>query len=660
MLDDVDEGPRSAHREQVYETFADRSVGPETAIQRALAVGVERFDVDVGLFTRVSDGVRCILEAAGGRGFEAGDTCPLERSYCRNTVDASGSLCVESAADAGSIPRAAYEDLGFETYAGCKLVVDGAVFGTICFLGERERDRPFSEAEELFVELVARLASQALERRSYENRLRRRTEQVLEEKRRLEGVTQTTFDLIYRIDSATEFTYVSPAASQLIGYDPEELLGRSFAEFLTPASTQVAMEAFQSVFAGEPVEQVEVEFTGGDGEVVVLEANVRPVYDDDDEEVVEAQGVARDVTTRRQQDRELRVRNRALADAQFGIAIADATRPDYPIVDVNDAFQRLTGYPESEVVGESWLFLRGEETDPSALTTLYEAVKAGEPETVQLLGYRRDETPFWVRASVSPVTDDAGAVSHIIGFVEDVTERTRTERLVQLLNRVLRHNLRNDMNVLVGYGALLDEPAAQQPPDIGRVVQSTAADLVALSEKARELERYARRERTPTRLDPAELFARALEPHLPAHPEAVVDVVVETDRDVCAGAELARALEELVDNALEHDPDPDTRVSVTARDDGDAIEITVADDGPGLPEMEAAIVEAGRETPLEHGDGLGLWLVNWVVTRYGGSFQIRASDSDEGSGTVATLRLPAVGTEQRVEDVARRPTTLFR
>jgi len=71
--------------------------------------------------------------------------------------------------------------------------------------------------------------------------------------------------------------------------------------------------------------------------------------------------------------------------------------------------------------------------------------------------------------------------------------------------------------------------------------------------------------------------------------------------------------------------------------------------------MEVEVVNAGEETPLEHGKGLGLWLVNWVVTQYGGSFQLSADD-----GTVATLRLPAVADGQSVAEAARRPTALLR
>jgi sensor histidine kinase regulating citrate/malate metabolism len=68
-----------------------------------------------------------------------------------------------------------------------------------------------------------------------------------------------------------------------------------------------------------------------------------------------------------------------------------------------------------------------------------------------------------------------------------------------------------------------------------------------------------------------------------------------------------------------------------------------------------AVIESGHETEMEHGKGLGLWPVNWIVTHYGGSFQLTADN-----GTVAQLRLPAITDEQTIEDVARKPTGLLR
>jgi signal transduction histidine kinase len=314
------------------------------------------------------------------------------------------------------------------------------------------------------------------------------------------------------------------------------------------------------------------------------------------------------------------------------------------------------------MLGRNCRLLQGPATDDERVEMLRAGIDAGEPVSVDLLNYRAGGAPFWNNVRVVPV-EDGGDVSHFVGFQEDATDRVRTQRLIELLNRVLRHNLRNDLNVLSGYGELLSDPDTDAPTatNAGRVVRKTVERLDSVSEQVRELEVIARQDREPTRLDVADLLTDAVTAAGGDHPETAVDVRVDVadGRGVCAGVELERAVEELVENALTHDPDPPTTVEVHAHDDADSVVLTVTDDGPGIPPVEASAVEAGRETAIKHGDGLGLWLVNWIVTRYGGSFQLHPVADDETTGTVATVRLPAIDPGQSVDDAVRPHTTLF-
>ena len=68
------------------------------------------------------------------------------------------------------------------------------------------------------------------------------------------------------------------------------------------------------------------------------------------------------------------------------------------------------------------------------------------------------------------------------------------------------------------------------------------------------------------------------------------------------------------------------------------MEVRVADDGPGIPAAEVNVLERGYETPLEHGSGLGLWIVNWIVTESGGGISF---DENDPRGSVVTLRFEA-------------------
>jgi PAS domain S-box-containing protein len=645
----------AAYRERLYEAFLDTDADIDDRVQRALSVGRDYLDVDVGFLTRIAAGTQEIQQVAGDESLIApGERCDIEDAYCQRTVELPGALSVQNATESDEIPSRAVDAFHLGTYIGVKVMVEDAVHGTVCFASREPRDEPFSEAAEMFVELLARLFGHAFENRAYEEQLQQRNQRLRTEKDRFQGIAENSFDILFRLDNAGEFTYVSSAGRRVLGYEPDSLVGEPFASILTDEAELDVDSAYAALLDGETVEQFEVACVDADGGRAILEINATPVYRGGD--VVGVQGVGRDVTERKDRERELRVASRALSDATVGVAIADATQPDAPIVYANDAFERITGYDTTDATGRSWSFLLGEASDEAAVSDIYERIGHGESVNVELVAYRKDGSPFWNDLSLSPVHDEHGEISHVVGFHTDVTERKRTERLVSLLNRVLRHNLRNDMNEILGYADLLQGEDASVT-DYANRIEATAGELVALSERARELERYARRDRAPVALDVPDLLTDVVEEQRLAFPDATINVSVETDAGVCAGRELRRALAELVQNAVKHNPDPAPWVGVTASRDGDSMEVVVLDDGPGVDGVEAAVVDAGAETPLEHGAGLGLWLVNWVVTRYGGSFDV---EPREEGGTVAYVELPAITESDDVESVARNPTPLFR
>jgi PAS domain S-box-containing protein len=642
----------SSSRERVHEVFADSGRDFDAKVREALDYGTDYLGLSVGFLTQIADGTQEIVQAVGESStVVAGATCPLEDAYCRRTVQSDSPLAVEDAECSPDVDVAAYDRFGLGAYVGTTVLVDGEVYGTVCFADHEPREAGFGEEERVFVELLSTLVGNELERRRFERELQQQNARLEREKTRFQGIAETSFDIIFRIDEQATFTYVSTAVERVLGYEPATLKGEPFADFLTPAAAERAAVAYADVFDGEPVTSLGLTFLDADGEEVVVEVNATPLTDDG--EVRGVQGVGRDVTARRDRERELRMKTQAIDEADDGVTLSERRPDGHPLVYVNDGFERLAGYEAATVLGEDLSVLHGPATDDDAVAALAESLDAGQPAVLELVAYRVDGTPFWNRLRLSPVHDEAGETTHVLAFHADVTERKRIEQLVALLNRMLRHNLRNDMNVLLGYGDMLADADRETTELVADQVRSTAQELVDLSHRARELETVARTETAHRRLDVETVLAEAVEAGTDPSDAAGVDVGVDTDRALCAGDEVSRAFAELVENAVKHGADP---VEVTARDDGDDVVVTVVDHGPGVDEMEAAVISTGEESALQHGAGLGLWLVNWIVTRYGGSFQVRADDP----GTVATVALPAVGADESVEAAARRPTVLFR
>ncbi|CAB4933993.1 unannotated protein [freshwater metagenome] len=125
---------------------------------------------------------------------------------------------------------------------------------------------------------------------------------------------------------------------------------------------------------------------------------------------------------------EAQIRDRAVVAAGLSFTIADPRQPDSPLVYVNPAFERTTGYDSTEVLGRNCRFLQGPDTDPAAVQRVREALRGEEHALITLLNYRKDGTAFWNELSLSPVYDGHGELTHFVGIQADVTARVTVEQ----------------------------------------------------------------------------------------------------------------------------------------------------------------------------------------------------------------------------------------
>jgi len=124
---------------------------------------------------------------------------------------------------------------------------------------------------------------------------------------------------------------------------------------------------------------------------------------------------------RRQEERRLRLLQRAVEAAPFGVALLDARSSEYEVALANPAFQRQTGYAAGELLGKNLRLLAGPATDVAALTELRQAMAEGRPTRVLLRSYRKDGQAFWNDLAASPVVDAAGRLTHYVSVQSDVT-----------------------------------------------------------------------------------------------------------------------------------------------------------------------------------------------------------------------------------------------
>jgi PAS domain S-box-containing protein len=307
--------------------------------------------------------------------------------------------------------------------------------------------------------------------------------------------------------------------------------------------------------------------------------------------------------------------------------------------------ESVLGYDPEAFVGQDVFGFVHPDDRERVRTEFFAAVE--NPDRTPTVEYRfqhRDGSWRVMESRGTNMIDDP-VVDGLVVNSRDVTERRRREQRMNVLNRTLRHDLRNAMNVILGNAELLMREYGTD--DRAETVRSTAADMLALSDKVREIERALDSSDRPREM--VDLVS-VVEGHLSAVRRSRPDVTLEVDLPesewVLANDRIGAAVDNAVENAIEHNDADDPLVRVTVAEavlaGDDAVTLTVADNGPGLPEEERAVIAGGGETPLEHTSGLGLWLIKWIVAESAG--EVEFGESPEGGTAVRlTLRRASVG-----------------
>ncbi|HWQ54630.1 MAG TPA: response regulator [Bryobacteraceae bacterium] len=369
-------------------------------------------------------------------------------------------------------------------------------------------------------------------------------------------------------------------------------------------------------------------------------------------------------------EEELRVRDRAIASSHAGIVITDALQADNPIIYVNPAFERLTGYSAEEAMGKNCRFLQGEATDPETVAAIRDAVLREREANVELLNYRKDGSTFWNELTIAPVRDDSGRASHFVGLLNDITERKqfeedlkRAKETAEVASRAksqflanMSHELRTPLNAIIGYSEMLQEQADESTPEelradldkihgAGRHLLSLINDILDLSKiEAGKMDLYIEsfdvkrmvEEVTSTIQPLVERNRNRLEvlcpPDLPP---------MQTDL-----TKVRQSLFNLLSNASKFTEEGRIELAVSAANVNGREWLTfeVRDTGIGMtPAQVERLFEPFTQASEGNsrkfgGTGLGLAITRRFCRMMGGDITV---ESRAGEGSTFTIRLPA-------------------
>jgi PAS domain S-box-containing protein len=345
----------------------------------------------------------------------------------------------------------------------------------------------------------------------------------------------------------------------------------------------------------------------------------------------------------RDRERDLRQYETVLRTAGDPIYTLDT---DAHFTGVNDAMTALTGYDRDRLVGTHISVILGEEDIARSERHIRDLARTDETTRTAEVDVETESGEVRrCEINIALLPSEDGAPRGTVGVLRDITDRERRRERLAVLDRVLRHNIRNKLNVVLGHAAGVqgrsDDPATLA--DLDAIVES-AESLLAVAEKVRAFHNSGKSEVTPR---DAVAVARSVAADCrERHPDATVVVRGQGPASVLADDGLELAVGELVESAIHHAGGESTITVVVEPAGREWVEVSVADDGGGIPGAELAAFAGTPETPLSHTTGVGLWLVSWAVARVGGTVSYDTGDD----GTTVRFRLRRARGPDRTQD----------
>jgi PAS domain S-box-containing protein len=472
---------------------------------------------------------------------------------------------------------------------------------------------------------------------------------------RFRDLTHSLVDWFWEVDREGRYTYASGRVFDLLGYTPEEVLGKRPFELLDPSDADAVEKQFSELSArGAPIVDLINWNVGKQGQRVCLLTNGVPIVDDDGG-LVGYRGVDKDITATQLDAEQLALSEQRLRD------VLD-TLPDVLLIVDEDGV-----YLEAHTAQQGLLYkqveqLRGkhiEELHPPERAALFmgvvrDAISSGELKRIEYeldvpLGRR------WFEGRCLRVGREIQGKRAAVFVARDITDRKVAELELARSNRdlgqfasIASHDLREPLRTVAGHLGLLERRLGEHLDSDTKELLNAAVDgAVRMNRLVGDLLAFSRVGADDTPLAPVDL-GEVYEQVL----VSLAAVIAESEATIEAGAlprvfglepQLTQLLQNLLQNALKFRGEAPPRVRVSAEAQGDQWVVRVRDNGPGIePEQQERIFGAFVRAPSRRrqpGSGIGLAICRKIVERHGGRIWVDARPG-EGACFTFTLRTP--------------------
>jgi PAS domain S-box-containing protein len=507
-----------------------------------------------------------------------------------------------------------------------------------------------------------------IRRKHIRDRERELTRKLQENEQEFRAIFENAASGIVRTDSQDRLAAVNDRFCQMLGYSRQELLGCAVREFIHPDARPRSDDLNAQIRDGRiKAIQYEERYLRRDGSALWVHVGISGVHDEAGRFLYSV-GTVIDISARKAAEERLHLQA-ALAAVPNAISISDRAGT---IVWVNRAFTTLTGYDESEVIGNTHRILSSGAQSGAFYGEMWATLSRGEVWRGELINRRKDGTLYNEEMGITPLRDDNGQLTHYIAIKQDITARKRAEeklrasqeelratnaRLQEADRRkdeflaVLSHELRNPLAPMRNSLYVLDRaaPDSEQARRARATIERQVDHMTRLVSDLLDVSRIVRGKIVlqPDRIDLRDVVSRTVEDHRSLFSARAIEVESRQPEEPVwingDAARLSQALGNLLQNAAKFTSAGGT-VRVMLEHDGDTAVMRVRDTGVGIaPEMLPRIFQpfTQADTSLARGTGglgLGLALVRGLTELHGG--EVQALSAGPGKGAEFTMRLP--------------------
>jgi len=436
-------------------------------------------------------------------------------------------------------------------------------------------------------------------------------------------------DIITIVDDEGIIQFESPSIETILGYHPEDLIGEPALEYIHPDDQGRMTDSFTELHRLSPTDSVSLEyrFRHADGSWVWLEST----FSNRTESALDGLVLnSRDITERKRREQELaeeRDKYSAVVEqSQDGIAILQ----DGTFAFTNARGQEILGYSASELQDQPFTMVIAE-TDRELVRNRYEQrldpTAETPPDRYEARFVRGDGEQRVGEVSVGLIQFN-GRQSTLV-TIRDVTDRKRREAQIrarteqlEILNRIVRHDIRNDMSIIIGWSEILEEHVDDEGLAILEKILASGTHIVELTETVRDFVQTVISDDTvetnpiplrSTVTNEVTLRAETYDDAEFSIPGQLPDVQVN------ANEMLGSVFRNLLNNAVQHNDSTTPEIEVTAEDHDDTVTVRIADNGPGVSDEQKDLIFGKGELGLDsEGTGIGLYLVQRLIDQYDG------------------------------------------